>query len=157
MPNFFRFPDSFFNVILTYARQHRILLPDPQCPGVLIDTIDPDGATRVGRALFLAHAEPNFLHHSMRLEWILELSRYNQQAREYVFRPDIRLRALGSYQSIAVIKATHTYEHHVKRYTAYAPSPAALIMRALREGACFHLPAYEAAPAILGDAPVEAQ
>lgn len=153
--HFFRFSDSFFNVLLTFARQHQILLPDPQYPTVLINTIDPDCANRVGRALFLAHAEPNFLHHSMNLEWILELSRYNQQAREYVFRPDIRLRALNSYQSIAIIKATHTYERHVRSSAAYANSPAALIVRALREGACFHLPAYEAAPSIIGDAPAD--
>lgn len=154
--HFFRFSDSFINVLLTFAHQHRILLPDPDLPTALINPIDPHNATRIGRALLLLHASSTFLRYNTRLEWIPTLSNYTHQARRYVFRPDIRLRALGNYQSVAIIKATHTYEQHVRRSTAYDSSAAALIIRALREGACFHLPAYDAAPAIIGDAPTDA-
>lgn len=151
--NFFRFSDSYINVLLTFACQHRILLPDPDLPTMFINPVDPASATRLGRALLDLHAQTTFTRYCMHLEWVPELSLYTQQARRYVFRSDIRLRALGSHQSIVIIKATHTYERHARRSSAYDRSSAAIIIRALREGACFHLPAYEAAPALVGDAP----
>jgi hypothetical protein len=138
--------DAHINVMLTFALQNRILLPDPDAPHVSLDLHGGDHATRIGRALLLQNARSLFARYCTRIEMVPELARHEFHAKAYVFRPDIRLRSLGSLLPVAIIKASHCFDYQACESTDYETTSAAKIMLALRDGATHYLPHYAEVP-----------
>lgn len=138
--------DAHINVMLTFALQNRILLPDPDVPATSLDLTATSNATRIGRALLLQNARSLVARYGTRIEMIPELARNESHAKHFVFRPDIRLRSLGDFLPIAIIKASHCFDYQACETDDYETNSAAKIMVALREGAAHYLPHYADMP-----------
>lgn len=143
--------DAHINVMLTFALQNRILLPDPDTPNVTVDLHGGDNATRIGRALLLQNSRSMVARYGTNLKMIPELAQYERHAKNFVFRPDIRLRSLGTMLPIAIIKASHCFDYQACETDDYETTPAAKIMLALREGAAHYLPHYADVPWAITD------
>ena len=143
--------DAHINVMLTFALQNHILLPDPEIPNVSLDLNASENANRIGRALLLQNARSMVARYGTNLKMIPELARYERHAKNFVFRPDIRLRSLGAMLPVAIIKASHCFDYQACETDDYESTSAAKIMLALREGACRYLPHYADVPWAITD------
>jgi hypothetical protein len=149
----FLISDSHIDVMLTYAAQHRLTLPDPRCPSSSIDVSQTRNATLIGQTLLRENLRSLACRYGAAHGFTPEPHNDESYAERYQFKPDDRLASLGSDISVAIMKLTHCFDYQACETNNYASTPAAAITLALREAAAYQLPGYDKAPWSIADHP----
>jgi len=137
---------ALIDVVLSFARAERLVLPHPDAPGSRsIELYTTEIATLFGRALFAQNLQSVADHYGLNSPHFPELRAPQAFLAGYRFRPDARGRA-PLIDPMALIKATHCYDYQACETPDYPESWAAAVMRQIREAAILHLPGYDEAP-----------
>lgn len=145
--------DAHINVMLTFAAQHRLSLPDPRCLSASIEVTQLSNATLIGEALLRENLRSLTCRYGAAHGFTPEPHSDDSYAERYRFNPDHRLAHLGTGLAVAIIKLTHCFDYQACETDDYATTPAAAISRALRDAATYHLPGYDKAPWGIADHP----
>lgn len=145
--------DAHIDVMLTFAAEHRLSLPDPRCPSSSIDVAQTSNATLIGQTLLRENLRSLACRYGAAHGFTPEPHSDDSYAKRYRFKTDYRLVSLGSGITVAIMKLTHCFDYQACETDSYATTPAAAITRALREAAAYHLPGYDKAPWSINDHP----
>lgn len=138
--------DAHINVMLSFAVQHRLTLPDPRHAAWEIEVANCANATLIGQALIRENLRSLASRYGTSHGFTPEPHSDEDYVQRYRFHPDYRLSTKGAGWAVAIIKLTHCFDYQACETDDYASTPAAAISRALREAATYHLPGYDQAP-----------
>lgn len=134
------------NVLLTYARHNRLVLPHPHnrehCS---VDLQAQQMADLFGRELLRENLRSLTHRYGTDHGFIPDADNEDGYLANYRFTCDTR-GLMPRPGAIGVIKATHCFDYQACETPDYPKSWAAEIMRLLRDAACHDLPGYNNAP-----------
>lgn len=135
------------NVLITFAKAQRLVLPAPEAPKDISVSVDSyERALEFGRELIRENLRSLSFRYGDNPPCPARFTSTEQYLELYSFHPDSRGLVTRCGSAIAIIKATHCYDYQSCETPDYLKSWAAEVMRNIRDAACYLLPGYDEAP-----------
>lgn len=139
--------DAHINVLITFARHHRMVLPHPDAPEtVSLEIRTDETATEFGKALLRENLRSLTYRYGDKHGFTDAPGGDEAYLLRYRFKADHRAFMGKTGGPLAIIKATHCFDYQACETPDYPKTWAAEFMRLIRDAACHHLPGYDDAP-----------